>query len=216
MKKAIFSVGLVIALVFPALESAAQSELPYQDTRKKREVFKKVPPEYKNEISTFALAGISESVNKTPLNKVGYTHLSKDSMVFEGEGVKASVTLAPFDKSAHRLDYDMDEKHLIKIDKRPYYGNYGFVPLTEIKNITMVINGDSVNIPPAAYNDLYNLKFTYNNGGQQKTTNAVYVSDDKRRVYLYLFSKDDKGSYEVTLVFNDRQFVRRVLDYDLL
>lgn len=216
MKQTLQSIPFLAFLIVSSVELMAQFELPYQDTRRKRETFRKTPPEFRLEVSTFALAGISESVGQPPLHKIGYTKLSKDSMVFEGDGIQAAVVLAPFDETKHRLDYDLDEKHLIRIDKRPYYGDYGFVPKTEISNISMIINGDSVEIPKTAYFDLYNLHFTYNNKGYQKTTSAVYVSDDKRRVYLYLFSKGDKGSYEVTFIFKDRQFIRRVLDYDLL
>ena len=54
-------------------------------------------------------------------------------MNFEGDDVKASVKLSPFDAAKHKLDYD--EKYLIRIDKKTYYGNYGNVPKTFISKI---------------------------------------------------------------------------------
>lgn len=206
----LFSLLLIVASA-----SYAQQELPWQDTRKQREVFRKTPPVYRSEIATFALGGLSESVGKDPLTKVGYTRLTPNVMEFEGEGVQAAIHLAPFDSSKHRIDLDMDEKHVIRIDKKPYYGGYGFVPINKISSISMIIQGDTAEIPPSAYNDLYNINFTYNHKGVEKTTNAVYISPDKRRVYLYVYSQEKRGPYEVTFVFEDRKFVRRVLDYDL-
>ena len=112
------------------------------------------------EIATFTLAGIGEGAPTTPLEKVPYTSLGKDSIVFEGGGIKAEVKTAPFDPAKHKLNYD--DKYLVRIDRRPYYSDdFGKVPKTEISKVMSIIRGDTVNIPPAAYSDLFNLNFTY-------------------------------------------------------
>jgi hypothetical protein len=166
------------------------------------------------ELATFTLAGIGEGAPTTPLEKVPYTSLGKDSIVFEGNGIKAEVKTAPFDPAKHKLNYD--DKYLVRIDRRPYYGNYGKVPKTEISNVMLIIRGDTINIPPTAYNDLFNLNFTYLDKGLERTTDAVYISKVGQRVYLYLFSKDNTGSYEVTWIIQDRRYLRRILDYGFM
>jgi hypothetical protein len=80
----------------------------------------------------------------------------------------------------------------------------------------MIINNDTVFIPPAAYSDLYNLNLTYLDKGVERTTDAVYKSKDGNTIYLYLFSKDKTGSYEVTWIFQNRKYLRRVLDYGFM
>ena len=194
---------------------SAQSNYEYQDTRRKNESFVKLQPKnVRADVATFALGGISESVGTIPLKKVSYTSFGNDFMHFEGAGIKASVKSSPFDKTGHRLDYD--EKYLTRIDRKPYYGRYGTLPSTHISNVSMIVDGDTVVIPKTAYFDLYNLNLTYSDKGVKRTTNAVYKSNDGHRIYLYLFSKDNTGSYEITWILQDKKYLRRVLDYGIM
>lgn len=192
----------------------------HQDTRKKNESFTRLQPkDVRADVATFALAGIAESVGALPLQKITYKSFSTDSMTFEGEGngVKATIKTAPFDPSKHKLSYDFDDKYLVRIDKKTYYGDYGNVPKTYISSVTMTIGNDTVLIPPAAYGDLYNLNFTYTDkGGVRRTTNAIYQSGDDNRYYVYLFCKNNSGSYEVTWIIQDKKYLRRVIDYGFM
>ncbi|MEP7252287.1 MAG: hypothetical protein ABI683_07895 [Ginsengibacter sp.] len=193
----------------------AQRELNYQDTRRKTESFAKMPKgDIRSDLSAFTLSGIGESVGKDEFKKIPFTSFSADHMTFEGDGIKATVALMPFDASKHKFIYD--EKYVTKIDRKTYYGGYGSMPVKYISSITMTIDGDSVDIPPIAYADLYNVNFTYNDKGTQRSRNGIYRSKDGHKVYLYLFSKDNTGSYEVTWIILDQKYYRRVLDYDFM
>ena len=204
---------LSIAILLSFFCKAQNDE--YQDTRKKNESFAKLQPkDVRADVATFALGGISESVGALPLAKISYKSFGNDSMTFEGDGIKAKIKTSSFDPSKHKLSYDFDDKFLIRIDKKTYYGGYGKVPKTYISNLTMTIAGDTVFIPPTAYADLYNLNLTYNdNNGARRTTNAIYKSKDGRKIYWYLFCKDNTGNYEVTWIIQDKKYLRRVLDY---
>ncbi len=202
-----------IAIFFTVQGFAQNSDMP--DSRRKTESFERFHTmDVRAELATFTLAGIGEGAPTTPLEKVPYTSLGKDSIVFEGGGIKAEVTTAPFDPAKHKLNYE--DKYLVRIDRRPYYGDYGKVPKTEISKVMLIIRGDTVNIPPAAYSDLFNLHFTYLDKGVERTTDAVYISKVGQRVYLYLYSRNRTGSYEVTWIIQDRRYLRRILDYDLM
>ena len=203
------------AALFFAAEAFGQSD-DIPDSRRKTESFERFHNnDIRAELATFTLAGIGDGTPTTPLEKVPYTSLGKDSVVFEGNGIKAEVKIAPFDPAQHKLNYD--EKYLVKIDRKPYYGGvFGKVPKTEISNVMLIIRGDTIAIPPAAYSDLFNLNLTYQDKGVERTTDAVYISTTGQRVYVYLFSKDRIGSYEVTWIIQDRRYLRRILDYDLL
>jgi hypothetical protein len=212
MKLYLFSTAMLLSFFCSA------QDLDFQDTRRKNEGFARLQPkEIRDEVATFALAGISESVNAVPLHKIPYQSFGTDSMTFQGDRIKAIIKIAPFDPAKHKLTYD--EKHLVKIDKKTYYGDYGKIPKTYISNVTLIVRGDTFQLPPAAYDDLYNLNLTYSDKGVQRTTNAIYISRDTQRIYLYLFSKDNSGSYEVTWIIQDmkgRKYLRRVLDYGFM
>ncbi len=192
-----------------------QRELDYQDTRRKTESFAKFPKgEIRGDLAAFTLSGIGESVGKEEYKKIPFTSFSSDYMTFEGDGIKATITTLPFDPLKHKFSYD--EKYLTKIDRKTYYGNYGNMPVRYIGSIIMTIDNDTVDIPALAYSDLYNLNFTYNDKGVQRSRNGMYRSKDGHRVYLYIFSKDNTGSYEVTWIIQDKKYFRRVLDYDFM
>lgn len=186
----------------------------YQDTRKKTESFTKSPADIKAELSTFTFSGIDEGIKREPLAKVPFTSIGTDFITFEAPDIKATITTAPFDASKHRIDYD--EGYPIRIDRKTYYGGFGTMPKTQINAVTIIMGRDTVAIPPAAYADLYNLNFAYTDKGTQRSTNGIYRSANPHRLYLYLFCKDNTGSYEVTWIIYDKKFVRRVLDYGFM
>lgn len=206
---------LLAAAILTGLICAAQKNYEYTDTRKKTESFAKIQQkDIRADLAVFTLAGISESIGKADLKKIPFTSFGPDSMTFRGDNIRATVTTDIFDPSRHKLDYD--EKYLIKIDKKPYYGGYGTIPKKYISKINMIIGSDSIAIPPAAYFDLYNLNLAYMDKGIQRTANGIYRSKDGRKIYLYFLCKDATGSYEVTWVIQDKKYLRRVLDYGFM
>ena len=209
MKKYLFAVFLLYNFSSIAQIQKPKKNYEYQDTRKKTESFAKLPPDLKSELSTFTFTGIDVGIKRDPLTKVSFT-----SITFDASDIKATITTAPFDAAKHRIDYD--EGYPIRIDRKPYYGGYGNMPKKQISNVTIVMGKDTVAIPPAAYADLYNLNFAYSDKGTERTTNGIYRSVNPHRLYLYLFCKDNTGSYEVTWIIYDKKYVRRVLDYGFM
>lgn len=206
---------LIIFVCAVALSLQAKAQYYFNDTRRKTESFERFRNwEVRKDIATFTLAGIGESVGAAPLPKLEPTEINDSAMVFEAEGIKAVIKITPFDSAAHRLSYDGEV--LVRIDRRPYYGNYGKKPVTSISGIVMIIEGDTIPVPATAYQDLHNMKFTYMNKGTERTANGVYRSKDGKKVYLYALSKGDRESYEVTWIFVDGKYFRRVLDYGML
>lgn len=187
------------------------------DTRRSRESFSRFKvPGLRADLASFTFSGISESALAPKLKRISPSVITKDSLVIEGEGIFAKVLLKPFDPTAHKIIYDFDDKTPIRIDKKPYYGDYGTMPQFSIASITMTIDGENVEIPPMAYSDLMNMNFTYVNKGTKLTVDGVFISKDGQNIYLYLFSDNRRGNYEVTFIISDKQYVRRVLDYDFL
>jgi len=112
----------------------------------------------------------------------------------------------------------IQEKHLLRIDNHPYYGgNYGEIPKTTIESVTVVVDKDTVPIPPAAYSDLYDPKFSFSESGATRTRNAVYLSADKftHTFYIYMLNIQNGGS-EFTWVIQNKQYLRRVVDFGFL
>ncbi len=204
----------IFILAFLFLSKCGFSQ-DFTDTRRKTESFVRLQPaEIRADVAFFAFKGISESAQAPKLQKIDPTSIGRDSIVFNSGNIYAKVKLAPFDPKAHKLLYD--EKTLTRIDRKTYYGNYGSVPRTSIASIIVIIDGDTIPIPSVAYEDLHNMNFVYIDKGVERTRDGIYISKDGKKVYLYLFSKDNTGSYEVTYIFYDNKYFRRVLDYGFL
>jgi hypothetical protein len=209
-----FFTALCCLFLFASNQTFAQDDLP--DYRNKKDNFTKVrEKDIRNDLASFAIAGIEERIGKKPLNDIPARNYSGTNLLFGEGNIKVNITAGIFDPSKHRLD--SVEKYLVKIDKKPYFGNYGSVPRYTISSVTLFIDKDTVAVPQTALFDLYSPTFAYRDGGGiPKTFNAVYLSADKRTIYVYMLNKEDRGSYEVTWIFRDKQYLRRVVDSNIL
>ena len=211
-------IKICAALLFFSFTSnsnaSAQDDLP--DYRNKKDNFSKVrEKDIRNDLASFAIAGIEERIGKKPLQDIPARNYSGNNLLFEEGNIKVNITAGVFDPSKHRLD--SVEKYLVKIDKKPYFGNYGSVPRYTISSVTLFIDKDTIAVPQLALFDLYSPTFAYRDGGGiPKTFNAVYLSADKRTIYVYMLNKEDHGSYEVTWIFRDKKYLRRVVDSNIL
>jgi len=208
-----FSIVLVSIMIL-VLSASAQDDLP--DYRNKKDNFSKVrEKDIRSDLASFAIAGIEERIGKKPLKSIPARNYSGSFLLFEEGNIKVNITAGIFDPSKHRLD--SVEKYLVKIDKKPYFGNYGSVPRYTISTVTLFIDKDTVVVPQTALFDLYSPTFAYRDGGGiPKTFNAVYLSEDKRTIYVYMLNKEDRGSYEVTWIFRDKKYLKRVVDSNIL
>ena len=208
MQKLIF-----ILFILPFLSVKAQDDVP--DLRSKKDNFKKVmEKDVRSDAATFTMSGIDESVGKPMLTSIPVISYTHNDIHFEGSGISVTMTAGNFDAAKHKLMYS--DKYLIKIDNKGYYGQYTQVPKHNITSVQVIIDKDSVAIPPTAYSDLYNPAFTYADGDKLKTFAGVYQSADKRKVYIYMLNRDELGSYEVTWVIQDKKYLRRIVDFGFL
>lgn len=167
----------------------------YPDYRSKREIFTRIiEKDVRNDIASYSMGGIDESIGKNPLNTVPITALSSNFISFANDNIQVSIKGGTFDPSKHKLGY-YDEKYLVKIDNKPYFGNYGKVPNTTIENVTVVIDSDTVPIPAAAYSDLYNPIFSVIDGeSKNQTIRYIYLP----MVVKYTYTCLNKKRAEVT------------------
>lgn len=188
----------------------------FPDYRSKREIFSRiVEKDIRSDIASYSMGGIDESIGKLPLKTLPITGMGSNFISFANNNIQVAITGGTFDPKKHKLRY-YDEKYLVRIDNKPYFGDYGKVPKTTIENITVVIDRDTIPIPATAYSDLYNPIFSVNENGVQKSNNKVLLSADGRKVYVYMLKQEAGGSYEVTWVIQDKKYVRRVVDFGFL
>lgn len=187
----------------------------FPDFRQKRDNFSHISDkDIRSDVSTFCLAGVDESVGKPSLPSVPVVDYGPNFMKYANDHIQVIIKTGVFLAAKHKLM--QQEGHLLRIDGKPYYGGiYGQPPHTTIESITVVVDKDTVPIPTTAYFDLYDPKFSYNENGETRTRNGVFLSNDKRTFYIYMLNIDNKGT-EYTWVIRDKQYLRRVVDFGFL
>jgi hypothetical protein len=205
-------IGLLATL--SSLSSLAQ-DLDFPDFRSKKENFNKIrEQDIRNDVASFALAALDESIGKAQLTTVPVKDFGATFMSFQSDNIQVIITTGVFTPKKHKLM--MSEDHLLRIDGKPYYdANPGKPPHTTIESIIVVVGKDTVPIPPTAFFDLYDPRFSYNEGGATRTRNGVFLSNDKHTFYIYMFNNDN-GGFEYTWVIRDKQYLRRVVDWGFL
>lgn len=186
------------------------------DYRSKKDIFSRIiEKDIRADLASYSMGGIDESIGKLPLKTIPATGYGSNFISFVNNNIQVTITGGEFDPSKHKLGY-FEEKYLVKIDNKAYFGNYGKIPKTTVEKLTVVIDNDTVAVPSTAFSDLYNPIFTVTEGGRQKTNNKVYLSADGRKVYVYMLKQESGGSYEVTWVIQDKKYLRRVVDFGFL
>ncbi len=206
--------AILLLLLFCGVSAMAQ-DLDFPDFRNKRDNFSKVSEkDIRADVASFALAGVDESIGKAPLPSLPVLDVGPNFIKYGNDNITVFIKSGIFLPSKHKLM--MQEGHLLRIDGKPYYGGViGMPPHTTIESITVVVGKDTVAIPPTAYFDLYDPKFSFRENGETRSRNGVFLSGDKNTFYIYLLNIDNKG-VEYTFVIRDKQYLRRIVDWGFL
>lgn len=205
---------LVIILACLSVQAFSQTD-DIPNYRSTRENFKKMTEKnIRADIAAYSLAGIDESLNKNPLPSIPVTNIGDGFVEFAQDSFYIKISTGSFEKEKHKLNY-YNEKYLVKIDNKPFFGTNYTVPKQTIASIIFVSGKDTVKVPATALVDLFEPALSYydRTSGAKKTHCSVFMSPDKQRFYIYMINGSGKGSYEVTWVIQNKSYLRRVVDW---
>jgi len=206
---------ITASLILCLLLNHAFSQDDIPDYRSKKDNFLKMQEkDIRADLSQFTFGGISESLTKHRLDAIPLLGVKDDVMLFSNDTVTVQITTGNFDATKHKVTWYNDE-HAVKLDNRAFWGTEHKVPKRTITSIVAVIEADTVVLPQVAFVDLYEPQFYFADAkGNRKTYCAVYKSLDKRKYYIYMLNGTGTGRYEVTWVIQDKQYLRRVVDWN--
>ncbi len=201
-----------VVLVNASFWCFAQNEDIPTYHNKKESFSKMTEKDIRADIATFTLAGVDESVGKqSTLSEIPITDYTDNFIQFAKDNLQIKITSGKFDQSKHKIQYY--DKYVARIDNKPFYGVEGAMPKKTIEAVVAIAGRDTINIPATAFADLYEPRFCGSVNGEIKCNCAAYISNDKLRIYIYMLNSNGKGGYEVTWVLQDKQYLRRVIDY---
>lgn len=188
----------------------AQDDIP--DFRSKRDGFLKIlDTKLRADLATFTIGGISESLTTQKLPELPIYYSDDKSISFLKDTFLITITTTEFDSIGHKFQY-YDEKYLVKIDNKGFWGSGTKKPEKKIQSVTAIIGMDTIHIPAMALADLYEPELSYEEGGKLKSYCRVYESLDKQNLYIYMLNGAGKNRYEVTWIIQNKQYLRRVVD----
>lgn len=171
--------GITIFLLVAVTSFAQDDEIPTYHT--KRDGFAKImEPDIRKDLASFTLGGLDEAVGKQPLQPVPITEYGANYTLFSQGNMQIRITAAPFEKAKHKLALYDEDKYVIKIDNRPYWGVDGKVPVKQIQSVVAIFGRDTVALPAPAYNDLFEPRFCSDADGKIQCNCAVYLSPDQK------------------------------------
>jgi hypothetical protein len=152
-------------------------------------------------------------MGKQPLANIPVSNYGNNYIEFLEDNIHVKITSSKFEQTKHKFQYY--DQYVVRIDNKPFYGVDGQMPGKKIESIAVAVGNDSVQIPPVAFADLYEPRFCGPDAGSGKIVcnTRLYVSNDKRKIYIYMLNSSGKGGYEVTWVIEDKKYLRRVIDY---
>jgi hypothetical protein len=133
---------------------------------------------------------------------------SRDQVTLSNDTIIVQIQRTTFFPNKHKLGWEKlgsdSRKELYKIDGKPFFGTDGDVPRVSINSVSALAQGKLIQIPKAAYSDLYEPNFR---------NLQVYTSADHHRVYVTMMNSDGAGSYTVTWCIRNGKYIRRVVEY---
>jgi hypothetical protein len=112
-----------------------------------------------------------------------------NTVIYGKDSIKVIVSKKQFDKSKYRFTYYKDARDQIQfINGKQYWGADGGVPTTEYKSVIVQAGKKKINLPPSAFDNLFN-----------PTIDATRIYYDKQNDIIYITSmnSDGAGAYDI-------------------
>lgn len=184
-------------------------EITIPEYRTDKESFKKIKDKVlRKELAIFTIEGSNETKPAIKLKQIPVIKSGKTYSIFQKDSIKVIITTSTFNKSEHKLKYV--DKYIVKIDNKPFWGTDGGLPNEIIKSVQIIIGTDTISIPKSKLNDLYNPSLCSVNN---RCHAFIYISNDRKRLYIDMMNSDGAGAYEVTWIIQDKKYLRRVIGY---
>ncbi|MES2063266.1 MAG: SH3 domain-containing protein [Bacteroidota bacterium] len=124
----------------------------------------------------------------------------------KNDSINIKVSSSRFFPKNHHIKYhkqtNNEGSYYESIDNKPIWGTDGRLPEMAINAMSVVINGKSLSIPGAAFNDLYEPRFS---------TMQVYLGPNNN-IYIELDNSDGAGYYSVIWTITNYKYAGRHLD----
>lgn len=126
---------------------------------------------------------------------------------FEQGKLKVKIEIEPFQIEGRELtykEYSKDERYLIEIDGKNYWGTDGGMPREQYRKITVQQGGKTISLPDSALENLFNP-------GLYPGNTKVTLNPKDNAIYITSFNSDGAGGYVVAFVIEGGKYKSRAV-----
>lgn len=174
----------------------------------------------KREMAYFTITGIASNIKLKEI-ELFYSHDAGVSLRKSNcYGIKRLIHIdyEYFDTSKHKITYgsDGDDSVIMAIDDNPFWGVSNSLPHRKVKSITFFQVKARHSLPESAFNGIFEPSIYYctTKKDRKKHQNyfKAYLSEDNRRMYIYMLNGKGKDRYEVTWIINELEYYGRYIN----
>ena len=132
---------------------------------------------------------------------------AEQTEVIEKGDLKVKIQIEPFQLEGRELTYKEfsdDERYLIEIDGKEYWGTDGAMPREQYRKITIQQGGKTITLPDAALSNLFNP-------GLYPGNTKVFINSEEGAIYITSFNSDGAGGYVVAFVIQNGEYKSRAV-----
>ncbi len=131
----------------------------------------------------------------------------------DGKILQMGLHTRPFVADSHTFRFLNESDSILEsIDGQISFGAVEALPRQEVDSLWITLDGQALEIPRSAYQNLYNLNLCYNELFARAV--MLYPSEQQEYFYLYLFGGEGSGTYMAKLIFDRDRFLTRIItDY---
>lgn len=137
------------------------------------------------------------------LEKIPLTFNSEDKAILQKDSIV--ITLVQKDFIPQQNKISKENGFVYKINDRKFWGTDGDIPRTEYKSIKISLEKQNVEIPEAAFDDLYEPPLGYTRANYDRVNDILY---------LHSMNSDGAGGYIVVWVIKKGEYKKRYVYYD--
>ncbi len=170
----------------------------------------------RKEAGSFTFTGsIAGLTNKASLRQFELYSLTDHTITLALDDMKIHISRGPFFSAVHQIERFGPQGYVYRINGRPFWGFDGSVPNQRIVNVHFFDGDQRMELPGKAIRDIFEPNFCTRRGlfRQPECSSKAFVSDDGKRIYVYMKNSRKPSLYEVTWIISEGRYIGRIVDY---
>ncbi len=170
----------------------------------------------RNEIGSFNFIGsFLGKAGQADLLRFEVSEFSRDRIILSHDTISVFIGSTTFFPQMHKLEFNKEWKFLYRIDQKPYWGIEGRVPKRKIAGVIVYFEYGYLKLPAGEFRDLFepNLCRRTSLFGRLVCRSEAFMSEDGRRIYIYMRNGTIPSLYEVTWIIEDGEYIGRGVDF---